>query len=87
LITTYNQLIMNANNLKNANQNLLCLFFGHKLTLKRKITNHFEEYECKVCHLELTNDDKGHKTHLTTKLREVNETLFHLHLKRHHHSL
>jgi hypothetical protein len=78
---------MNTNNLKNANQNLLCLFFGHKLTLKRKITNHFEEYECKVCHLELTNDDKGHKTHLTSKLREVNETLFLLHLKRHHHSL
>lgn len=77
---------MSTTELKSANQKLMCLLFGHKLTLKRKITNHFEEYECTCCHLELTNDDKGQKTFLTSKLREVNETLFHLHLRRHQHS-
>lgn len=77
---------MNAIEFKNANQKLHCFLFGHKLTLKRKITNHFEEYECQTCHLEMTNDDKGRKTYLTSKLREVNETLFHLHIKRHQHS-
>lgn len=77
---------MNAIELKNANQKLQCLLFGHKLDVKRKITDHFQEYECRVCHMEMTNDDKGRKTHLTSKLREVNETLFLLHLKRHHHS-
>lgn len=78
---------MNAIELKNVNQKLMCLLFGHKLTVKRKITNHFHEYECTTCHLELTNDDKGHKTFLTSKLKDVNETLFNLYLKRHHHSL
>jgi hypothetical protein len=39
------------------------------------ITNHFKEYECTVCALELTNDEKGNKTYLTPELKEINDTL------------
>jgi transposase-like protein len=76
---------MSAIHLKNQNQKLMCLLFGHKLTVKRNITDHIKEYECKTCHLELTNDYHGEKTYLTSKLRDVNETLFNLHVKRHQH--
>jgi hypothetical protein len=33
------------------------------------------EYECTVCALELTNDEKGNKTYLTPELKEINDTL------------
>jgi hypothetical protein len=41
----------------------------------RNITNHFKEYKCTVCALELTNDEKGNKTYLTPELKEINDTL------------
>lgn len=63
-------------------QKLMCSFFGHKLVIKRAITNNFYEFECTVCHEELTHDEKGCKTSLTPHLREVNETLFHFHNRR-----
>ena len=36
-----------------------CALFGHKIVTTRKITDHFKEFKCTVCHLELTNDAKG----------------------------
>ena len=64
-------------------RSLFCIFFGHKLIVKRNVTSHFREYECSVCKLELTNDAKGRKTSLTPHLREVNETLFNFYKKKH----
>jgi hypothetical protein len=40
-----------------------------------EILNHFKEYKCTVCALELTNDEKGNKTYLTPELKEINDTL------------
>jgi hypothetical protein len=40
-----------------------------------KYYDHFKEYKCTVCALELTNDEKGNKTYLTPELKEINDTL------------
>ena len=61
---------------------ILCSFFGHKIITTRNVTNHFKEFKCSVCGLELTNDLKGHKTFLTPELKEINETLINLYQKR-----
>lgn len=61
---------------------ILCSFFGHKIITTRNVTNHFKEFKCSVCGLELTNDLKGHKTFLTPELKEINETLIRLYQKR-----
>jgi hypothetical protein len=62
---------------------LFCNFFGHRLIVKRNVTSHFREYECSICQLELTNNDKGEKTFLTPHLKEVNETLFNFYNRKH----
>jgi hypothetical protein len=61
----------------------MCALFGHKFITKRKVTPHFKEFECSVCHLEVTNDDKGRKTFLTPELKDINETLMVFYKKRH----
>lgn len=61
---------------------IFCSFFGHKIVTTRNVTNHFKEYQCSCCGLELTTDLKGHKTFLTPELKEINETLILLHQKR-----
>ncbi|SHI63935.1 hypothetical protein [Flavobacterium terrae] len=64
---------------------VFCQLFGHKLVTTRKVTNHFSEYKCVHCQLELTNDIKGSKTFLTPELREINETLFQFYKRKHQH--
>ena len=59
-----------------------CALFGHKIVTTRKITDHFKEFKCTVCHLELTNDAKGKRTFLTPELKEINETLLIFNKKR-----
>lgn len=68
---------------RNLSSKILCSFFGHKIVTTRNVTNHFREYKCSVCGLELTNDLKGHKTYLTPELKDINETLNSLYKKRH----
>jgi hypothetical protein len=75
---------MNLNQIKEhiASKNLFCLLFGHKIITSRNITNHFKEYKCTTCNLELTNDEKGGITFLTPELKEVNEALVYFHNKK-----
>ena len=61
-----------------------CTLFGHQYVTTRNVTNHFKEYKCSKCHLELTNDAKGHKILLTKKYKDINETLVLFYQKRHH---
>ncbi len=65
-------------------QKVRCSFFGHRFITSRNITNHFKEYKCSVCHLEMTNDVNGMWTFLTPELRDVNETLNQFFQKKHH---
>ena len=53
-----------------------CSIFGHKIVTVRNVTNHFKEYRCTCCNVELTNDLQDKKNLLTPQLREINETLF-----------
>jgi hypothetical protein len=62
---------------------IFCVLFGHKFITKRNVTPHFKEFECRNCHLEVTNDDKGRKTFLTPELKDINETLMVFYKKRH----
>ena len=60
----------------------ICSLFGHQYVTTKKVNEHFNEYECSVCHLKATNDPKGQKITMTTRLKDINETLFYLNLKR-----
>jgi hypothetical protein len=53
----------------------VCSIFGHQIVTVRNVTNHFKEYECTCCKIELTNDLADRKTFLTPELKEINETL------------
>ncbi len=76
---------MNTNTIRNriSIPKILCSLVGHKITTTRNVTNHFKEYKCSICGLELTNDLEGHKTFLTPELKDINETLISLYNKRH----
>lgn len=67
----------------NFSRKIFCSIIGHKIVTTRNVTNHFKEYKCSCCGLELTTDLKGHKTFLTPELKEINETLISLYQKRH----
>lgn len=66
------------------NKKILCSLFGHRIITTRNVTNHFKEFKCTVCNLELTNDENGQKTFLTPELKEINETLIGFYKKRLH---
>jgi hypothetical protein len=66
----------------NFSRKILCSFLGHKMIKTRNVTNHFKEYQCSFCGLELTNDIHGHKIFLTQELKEINEILNRLYQKR-----
>ena len=57
---------------------ILCSLLGHKIITTRNVTDHFKEYKCSVCGLELTDDLKGRKTFLTPELKDINEALIRL---------
>ena len=63
-------------------KNFRCSFLGHRFAETKKINIHFSEYQCEVCKLQATNDSKGQKITLTSKLKDINETLFYLNLKK-----
>lgn len=61
---------------------IVCSIFGHHYVETKKVNIHFSEYECSYCKVQATNDRIGHKTTLTNELKEINETMFYLHLKK-----
>lgn len=64
---------------------LLCSLFGHKFRTTKLVTEHFREFECTVCHLQVTNDTSGEKISLTQEHKEINEELINRHQRRHTH--
>lgn len=75
---------MKTNNLPELfySKNYVCALIGHRFQTTKKVNTHFNEYECTICHLQATNDSRGQKIILTSKLKDINETLFYLHMKR-----
>ena len=48
----------------------------------KKVNEHFSEFECVNCRTQATVDSRGQKITLTSQLRDINETLFYLNLKK-----
>ena len=67
---------------KVAKKDFLCSIIGHRYLKTKTINEHFSEYECACCGHQFTNDSQGKKIDLTSKLKEINETLFYLHMRR-----
>lgn len=63
-------------------KNYRCSILGHRFVETKKINIHFSEYECEICKMQATNDSRGQKITLTSKLKDINETLFYLNLKK-----
>ena len=63
-------------------KNYRCTLLGHRFLETKKVNNHFSEFECKTCKMQVTNDTRGKKITLTSKLKDINETLFYLNLKK-----
>jgi hypothetical protein len=63
-------------------KNYRCSLLGHRFVETKKINNHFSEFECETCKMQVTNDMRGQKIRLTSKLKDINETLFYLNLKK-----
>lgn len=63
-------------------KNYRCTLLGHDYVETKKVNFHFSEYECSVCKMQATNDTRGHKITLTSRLKDINETLFYLNLKK-----
>jgi len=63
-------------------KNYLCSLLGHRFVETKKVNAHFSEYVCENCKMEATNDTRGQKITLTSRLKEINETLFYLQLKK-----
>lgn len=61
---------------------LLCAIFGHKFKTVNFITDHFKEFECRVCHIQVTNEITEEKVSLTQEHREINRTLIRLYKKK-----
>lgn len=63
-------------------KNYFCSLFGHHFVEVKKVNSHFKEFECATCKVQATNDSNGKKIILTSELKEINETLFYLQLKK-----
>jgi len=66
---------------KLVSKNYRCSWFGHQYVLTQKVNSHFEEFECKHCKSQVTNDSRGNKIMLTEELKEINKTLHYLHIR------
>lgn len=56
--------------------------FGHNFKVSRHVTYHVKEYKCCNCKKELTTNSKGNLTELTPRLKEINDVLERIHMKR-----
>lgn len=63
---------------------MLCFIFGHRFRITKEVTSHIKEYQCTCCRAEVTMNDEGHLTSLTSQLKEINKTLAELHQKKQH---
>ncbi len=61
---------------------LFCYYFGHRLHISRKITNHIKEYSCSRCGQEMTDTANGFLADLTPRLQETNTFLAKIHERR-----
>lgn len=61
---------------------IFCNFFGHHFVVSKKVTEHIKEYKCVHCNKQVTTDERGKLSPLTPKLKEINNTLEDMFLRR-----
>lgn len=66
---------------------IVCSTFGHNYVVTRKVTNHINEYRCKQCGKEMTDNFSGSLELLTHKIKEVNSSLASFYKKKSKRSL
>ena len=54
---------------------IFCNFFGHHYVVSKKVTEHIKEYKCVHCQKQVTTNERGKLSPLTSKLKEINKTL------------
>lgn len=59
-----------------------CQLFGHRYVISKQVTSHVKEYRCAHCHKEVTTSAEGKLATLTERLKNVNETLHNMYVKR-----
>ena len=59
-----------------------CKVFGHDIKVRKQVTYHVTEYQCKHCKKEFTTNSNGRLTELTPKFKEINEVLERVHNRR-----
>lgn len=63
-------------------KNYFCSLMGHRFVETKKVNAHFSEFECSLCKMQATNDSGNKKIALTSELKDINETLFYINLKK-----
>ena len=63
-------------------KNYFCYLLGHRFVETKKVNAHFSEFECSNCKMQATNDSGNKKIALTSELKDINETLFYINLKK-----
>ena len=63
-------------------KNYCCSLLGHRFVETKKVNAHFSEFECTTCKMQATNDSRNNKIPLTTELKDINQTLFYITLKK-----
>ena len=63
-------------------KNYFCFLLGHRFVETKKVNAHFSEFECTTCKMQVTNDSGNKKIALTSELKDINETLFYINLKK-----
>jgi hypothetical protein len=61
---------------------IICVLFGHKYEVSKKVTLHVKEYTCKRCKKQLTTNSNGNLTALTPKYQEINSILEKIYTRR-----
>lgn len=63
-------------------KNLICSLVGHDFRITKKITNYVSEFQCIHCKKQMSTNGNGNLTPLTSKQREINILLQHIHKKK-----
>jgi hypothetical protein len=63
-------------------KNLICSLVGHDFRVIRKVTNFVSEFECVHCKKQMSTNENGSLTPLTSKQKEINSVLNYIHRKK-----
>ncbi|HLV69712.1 MAG TPA: hypothetical protein VKY34_03310 [Xanthomarina sp.] len=63
-------------------KNLICSLVGHDFKETKKVTDYVSEFQCLYCKKEMSTNGNGHLTPLTSRQKEINLVLHHVHKRK-----